>query len=107
MNIWRRTVTRVYAAFDRKVHVGECRIDFGQPLLWALDFNVNPMCSVVAQRRGEEFHVLDEIVINRASTDQACQEFIGRYPHHPARTDHLRRCFRAEPERQAVRPITR
>ncbi len=75
---------RVYATFDRKVHVGECRIDFGQPLLWALDFNVNPMCSVVAQRRGNEFHVLDEIVINRASTDQACQEFIGRYPHHPA-----------------------
>ncbi len=37
------------------------------PLLWALDFNVDPMCSVVAQVEGEGVTVLDEIVLSRAS----------------------------------------
>jgi hypothetical protein len=54
------------------------------PILWALDFNVDPMCSIVAQRSGDHLFVLDEIVISRASTTDACQEFISRYPNHAA-----------------------
>ena len=42
--------------------------NWGLPLLWAVDFNVDPMCSVVAQRQGDQINVLDEIVISRAST---------------------------------------
>jgi hypothetical protein len=37
------------------------------------------MCSVVAQARGGEYHVLDEIVLRRASTQQACEEFQKRF----------------------------
>ena len=33
-------------------------------LLWALDFNVDPMSSVVAQMDGETVIVLDEIVMS-------------------------------------------
>jgi hypothetical protein len=72
----------VYYAFDRRVHSSDVEIDSALPLLWALDFNVDPMCSVVAQISGEEVRVLDEIVISRATTEQACQEFQTRFPKH-------------------------
>src|SRR5437667_8800941 len=39
----------VYHTFDRKDHVKEMNADPNLPLLWALDFNVDPMSSVVAQ----------------------------------------------------------
>jgi hypothetical protein len=42
------------------------------------------MCSVVVQRRDETFCVLDEIVIPRASTIDACEEFMTRFGFHAA-----------------------
>jgi hypothetical protein len=54
------------------------------PLLWALDFNVDPMSSVVAQKNGDDVAVLDEIVLSRAGTVEACEEFHARYPNHQA-----------------------
>jgi hypothetical protein len=72
----------VYHAFDRREHVEELGVKPELPLKWALDFNVNPMCSVVAQVEGETVWVLDEIVIPHASTAQACEEFLARYPGH-------------------------
>lgn len=77
------TAGRAYHGFSRERNVGEVRLDIGAPLLWALDFNVDPMCSVVAQRRGQKLHVLDEIVLRRASTREACEEFRSRYGNHP------------------------
>lgn len=74
----------VYSAFRREDNVRDTKVDGELPLLWALDFNVDPMCSVVAQIRGERVTVLDEIVISRASTEQACEEFHTRFPQHPA-----------------------
>ncbi|HYP14856.1 MAG TPA: phage terminase large subunit [Bryobacteraceae bacterium] len=72
----------VYHAFSRDDHVREVRSDAARPLLWALDFNVDPMCSIVAQRQGEQLAVLDEIVLSRAGTYQACEEFWNRYRQH-------------------------
>jgi hypothetical protein len=72
----------VYHAFRRADHVKDVKIDQDTPLLWALDFNVDPMCSVVAQKLGDVVHVVDEIVISRASTEQACEEFHQRFPQH-------------------------
>jgi phage terminase large subunit len=70
----------VYHAFDRKANVQPLTMDSGRPLIWALDFNVDPMCSVVAQRgRWGEVSVLDEIVLRRATTEQACEEFERRF----------------------------
>jgi hypothetical protein len=73
---------RVYEPFSSQEHVGDVTIDARLPLLWALDFNVDPMSSVVVQKRGEMFVILDEIVLNRASTYQACEEFWNRFRHH-------------------------
>ena len=52
------------------------------PLLWALDFNVDPMSSVIAQIRDGRVSVLDEIVLRHATTKQACQAFLKRFPKH-------------------------
>jgi len=75
---------QVYRAFRREEHVMQLPVDQRRPLLWALDFNVDPMSSVVAQIDGETVIVLDEIVMSRASTMDACAEFHHRFPSHPA-----------------------
>jgi len=78
------TAGRVYHEFERASNICEMEVDRSRPLRWALDFNFDPMCSVVAQIEGETVRVLDEIVLPRASTRQACEEFERRYPRHPA-----------------------
>jgi hypothetical protein len=75
---------RVYRAFSRPQNLVPCRFEPRLPVHWALDFNVNPMCSVVAQVEGETVRVLDEIVLSRASTQEACAEFSRRYSNCPA-----------------------
>jgi hypothetical protein len=57
-------------------------VDPNVPLLWALDFNVDPMTSIVAQYNGGIFRVLDEIVLRHASTPEAVEAFTERYPTH-------------------------
>jgi hypothetical protein len=59
-------------------------LDATLPLRWALDFNVDPMCSVIAQIRDGVVHVLDEMVMSRLSTPQVCEQFLHRYGRHPA-----------------------
>ena len=73
---------RVYHAFSRARNVRDVQIDPALPLLWALDFNVDPMCSIVAQKWGDDVRVLDEIVLRQASTQMACEEFCVRYGRH-------------------------
>jgi hypothetical protein len=75
---------RVYHAFERVGNVGPVTLDANRPLLWALDFNVDPMSAVVAQVIDGRVLVLDEIVLSRATTMQACEEFRGRYSSHGA-----------------------
>lgn len=74
----------VYSAFDRREHVRALRVNQNLPLLWALDFNVDPMSSVVAQIEGRTVFVLDEIAMRHASTHEACEEFEKRFPGHPS-----------------------
>jgi hypothetical protein len=70
----------VYHAFRRDENVRAMTLDPGRHVIWALDFNVDPMCSVVAQvSPSGEVSVLDEIVLRRATTEQACEEFETRF----------------------------
>jgi len=73
---------RVYYGFDRTANVSAVEVDERLPLMWTLDFNVDPMCSVVAQVKGKSVRVVDEIVLGRASTQDACEEFARRFPSH-------------------------
>ncbi len=75
---------QVYHTFERARNVKETILDETLPLRWALDFNVDPMCSVVAQIRDGVVHVLDEFVLSRLSTPQVCERFLDRYGRHQA-----------------------
>jgi hypothetical protein len=72
----------VYSSFCRADHVQKLEKEEGGPLLWALDFNVDPMASVVAQVSRGTVRVLDEIVLRHATTLDACREFSRRFPAH-------------------------
>jgi hypothetical protein len=74
----------VYHTFDRKDHVMDLRPDPYVPLLWALDFNVDPMSSVVAQIRRGKVCVLAEIVLRHATTEEACAAFYAKFGPHAA-----------------------
>ena len=83
---------QVYYAFDRVENVS-AKIDFNPsfPLLWSLDFNRDPACSVIAQvvdvttydqlRRGEkheELHVIEELGLKDTPTENVVREFWRR-----------------------------
>lgn len=80
-----------YYSFDRKQNVKEVFYDRRLPLLWSLDFNVNPMCSVIAQieektsqweaingKRNRVLNILDELYLADSNTPEACEEFVAR-----------------------------
>jgi hypothetical protein len=69
----------VYSAFNRELNLKETKVKPGAQVIWTLDFNVDPMSSVVAQKIGDEIYVLDEIVLRRATTEDACLEFEKRF----------------------------
>ncbi len=65
----------VYYAFDRTHNVGPVEYNPDVALFWAIDFNVNPMCSVIGQNVGERVHVLEELVLPHSNTWRLCEEF--------------------------------
>jgi hypothetical protein len=75
---------RVYHCFNAAVHVIQAKYEPHLPLMWGLDFNVSPMSSVILQRKGQRLVVIDEIVLERATTTDACTEFENRYKGHAA-----------------------
>ncbi len=75
---------KVYWNFSREDHVAKLKADPNRPLFWALDFNVDPMCSVIAQRAEGKTLVLDELFLRDATTPEACREFLKRFPGHNA-----------------------
>jgi phage terminase large subunit len=79
-----------YYGFSEE-NVREVDYDPNLPLCWALDFNVDPMCSVICQieefkhrpwypsnPRTKVLRVLDEIVLPDSNTEAAVQEFVRR-----------------------------
>ena len=73
---------QVYRGFDRSESVRECEYRVERDLFWSWDFNINPMCSVIAQYSGEDMEVLDEIRLKTSSTEEVCEEFSRRYSGH-------------------------
>lgn len=73
---------RVYHCFNPAIHLVHQSYDARKTLLWALDFNVAPMTSVLLQEDNGRLGVIDEIVLERATTQEACQEFENRYKRH-------------------------
>jgi len=69
----------VYSAFRRAVNVCEVELDPRLEVFLTLDFNVDPLCSLVVQKFQGEIRVLDEIVLHRATSEQTCEEFERKF----------------------------
>ena len=65
---------RVYHCFDRDKNVVDVSLSPDERLLIGIDFNVNPMTAVVAQRSGDQCHIIDEIVLYNSNTQELMQE---------------------------------
>src|ERR1035437_2474572 len=50
--------SRLYSSFDHNTHIKDLALDSRLPLLWTLDFNVDPMSSLVAQVSSGKLNVL-------------------------------------------------
>jgi len=72
------TAGLVYHAFDPTRNVEELSYDPRLPLFWSLDFNVNPMCSVIGQRDRDSVSVLAELALPDTNTGAACEAFLTR-----------------------------
>ncbi len=67
-----------YHAFHHTLNVAPLRYDPKLPIFWALDFNMNPLCSVLGQTRNGKVFILDELILPDSHTLAACEEFLER-----------------------------
>ncbi len=68
---------RAYSSFSRTLNVKELQFEVSEPLAWSIDFNVEPLCSLMMQKVGDDIHVLAEMAIRpSATTRRACEEFV-------------------------------
>ncbi len=66
---------QVYYAFDRKVHCKPVEFDKRHPIFWAMDFNIDPMASVIGQMINGEIRILEEQILWNSNTLASCEEF--------------------------------
>ena len=71
-------VGRAYYAFDRQHNVQALRYNPKLPLVWTLDFNMNPLCSVIGQVINGTVCILDEFILPDSNTLAACEQFLER-----------------------------
>jgi hypothetical protein len=70
------TRNRVYHAFDKSQNVQGVSFDRMRPLVWSIDFNVNPMSMLLMQKVDDMAHVLEEIILKpEGYTESACERF--------------------------------
>ncbi len=85
------TIGNVYHSYHDTENVMRVERDPDLPLFWALDFNVDPMCSIMGQYREQitprtiltnekliTLEVLQEMCLPNSNTREACQEFVNR-----------------------------
>jgi hypothetical protein len=70
---------RVYHAFLREFNVTDFVLMPNAPVLIGMDFNVNPMTAVLAQRAADQCQVFDEIVLPNSNTQEMMEEINRRY----------------------------
>jgi len=71
-------VGRVYYAFERGNNVRGIGFDHRVDLCWSLDFNMNPMCSILAQVSRGLVVVVEEMILPDSNTVAACEELLRR-----------------------------
>ncbi len=83
---WQNAGGGIYYAFSQEEGSGNiqpCERRDNLPILVGSDFNVDPMCWVLAHRIGDRLEVFDELIIRDCNTPRALNELWARYGHHP------------------------
>lgn len=71
---------RVYYPFSRSVHLKSCPFNPGLPIWIGMDFNIDPMSSVILQPQiNGELWAIGEIVQNSSNTEDMCQAIEQKY----------------------------
>lgn len=74
---------RVYYAFDRRIHVQDCKFNPQLPIYIGQDFNIDPMSSVIIQPQlNGELWVVDECVLFGSNTQETADALSQRYFKH-------------------------
>lgn len=74
---------RVYYAFDRATHVGKYPFNPSLPIWIGMDFNIDPMSTVVFQPQPNgELWAVGEIVKYNSNTEEMCEAIDERYWRH-------------------------
>jgi hypothetical protein len=74
---------RVYYSFDRQEHVGNYPFDPKLPIWVGMDFNIDPMSTVIFQPQPSgELWIVDEIVMFGSNTEEVCKELDKRFWRH-------------------------
>jgi len=76
---------RVYEDYGPHDYTKEA-IKTHEQIMWHHDFNFTPMSSGIGVRRGNDFYILDEIVLSSAISRQSAVEFVERYKMHKNRS---------------------
>lgn len=76
---------RVYEDYSPENYTTET-IKPHEQLMWHHDFNFTPMSSGLGVRRGNDFYILDEIILTSATSRQSALEFVERYKNHANRS---------------------
>ena len=64
---------RVYTAFDQEKHLCDGVFNAHLPVMWTLDFNVDPMTALLAQDQGGRVIVLRELYMPGSNTFEMCE----------------------------------
>ena len=75
---------RVYEDYSPANYTTET-IQPHEQLMWHHDFNFTPLSSGIGVRRGNNFMILDEIVLTSAISRQSATEFVEKYKNHQNR----------------------
>jgi len=75
---------RVYEDYSPKNYTTET-IKTHEQLMWHHDFNFTPMSSGIGVRRGNDFYILDEIILTSAVARQSALEFVEKFKNHSNR----------------------
>lgn len=77
---------RVYYPFERATHIGKLEFNPKLPIWVGMDFNIDPMSTVVYQPQDNgELWAIDEIVLFGSNTEEVCEELEKRYWRHQNR----------------------
>lgn len=81
---WETAGGLVFYAYDEVQNDSAWVYNPELPLLIGSDFNVDPMCWVIAQQHGGKLHVFDELFIRSTNTQATLDALHKKYEHHAA-----------------------